>query len=171
MRSDKDYCGIIDERPLEPGHAVKHDEPLKIEEHQLASVAQNHLKLGIAVENASQDQAHELDTRLEMPPEREGGQSEIDGRAETGIIGVARTRRRNLRVDQQRHIEVGRTGECRLEDRMIQIFVADPPKKNGTLAAKFLDRSPQLQRRRGGLREVEAVCGFASCSCPARSSR
>ena len=98
-------------------------------------MTEDHLKIGIAVENAGKDDADELDARLIMPSEAKGGQGEIDRCAEPRVIGVANARLRNLRMDQQRDAQLCGAGEGGLEDRMIEILVADAAVENGTFAA------------------------------------
>jgi hypothetical protein len=100
----------------------------------------------MSVEDAAEHDAHELHARLVVPAQAKGRQGQVDRPAEAGIVGVADALLRDLGVDQQRDAKLGRAGEGGLEDRIIEVLVADPAVENGALAAQILDRPLELAR-------------------------
>ena len=83
------------------------------EGHGLAPVPEDDLQVGVAVEGAGQDQAQELNARLVVPADGRGREHQVDLVAETGIIRVADGALRDLRVDVERHAQLGRRREDR----------------------------------------------------------
>ncbi|AMP69874.1 hypothetical protein UW163_10520 [Ralstonia solanacearum] len=130
-------------------------------------MAEDHLEVRMPVKYTSQDNAYELDTGFVMPSETKSRQSQINRCAKPCVVGIADACPGNLRVDQQWDVQLSRASESRLENRVIEILIADAAIENGALATELLDTAPKLSRGIFTIRERQyrqclkagGVCG------------
>ena len=98
-----------------------------------------------------------------MPAKAEGGQREVGALVDSGIVGVAHRRQRDLRMDRERHAQFRRFSQHRAEGGIVEVPVARSTAQQRALQTKVTDSALKFARRglgiqRGQRREpLEAI--------------